>query len=101
MEILDKGRLEFNRYLYAQTITDSAVKKKYLKKELDNGMLRHLAYKTFVSLVMCGQPLGKWRRAALPSCVVKRIREAFPDIHGQYVGFSYEEGNEGLTFQEL
>ena len=53
-EILDKRRLEFNRYLYAQTIPDSAGKKKYLGKELDNGMLRHLAYKTFVSLVMCG-----------------------------------------------
>ena len=72
-EILDKRRLEFNRYLYAQTIPDSAGKKKYLGKELDNGMLRHLAYKTFVSLVMCGQPLGKWRRAALPPCVVRCI----------------------------
>lgn len=100
-EILDEERLQLYRYMYGQSITDKSARKRYYERELDNSVHRHLAYKTFVSLVMCGQPLGKWRRASLPSCVVNRIRQAFPDSHGRYVGFCYEEGNEGLSFQEM
>ena len=48
--------------------------------------LRYTAYVTFLqicSLRFC----GKGRRYALPSCVVKRIRELYPSPDGQYTEF--------------
>ncbi|XDV48452.1 hypothetical protein PO909_017859 [Leuciscus waleckii] len=46
---------------------------------------RHLAYRTFVS--WCWGYLGRKIRVVIPSCVVLRIRQEFPDAGGSYVGF--------------
>ena len=34
-----------------------------------------------------GQPLGCGVRVILPQCVLSRIRQQYPDPHGQYTGF--------------
>lgn len=34
-----------------------------------------------------GEKLGKGKRVTIPSCVVKKIREHFPEQNGQYIGF--------------
>ncbi|XP_063051873.1 P2X purinoceptor 7-like [Engraulis encrasicolus] len=46
---------------------------------------RHLAYRCFVS--WCWGWLGRKVRVVIPACVVRRIRQEFPDTEGQYVGF--------------
>ncbi|XP_073721922.1 P2X purinoceptor 7-like [Misgurnus anguillicaudatus] len=46
---------------------------------------RHLAYRSFVS--WCWGYLGRSNRVVIPSCVVQRIRQEFPDAAGSYVGF--------------
>ncbi|XP_058509716.1 P2X purinoceptor 7-like isoform X1 [Solea solea] len=46
---------------------------------------RHLAYRSFVS--WCWGYLGRRVRVVISSCVVCRIRQEFPDLAGQYVGF--------------
>ncbi|KAI7803994.1 putative P2X purinoceptor 7-like, partial [Triplophysa rosa] len=50
-----------------------------------NKQFRHLAYRSFVS--WCWGYLGRHVRVVIPSCVVARIRQEFPDQSGQYVGF--------------
>lgn len=46
---------------------------------------RYCAYRCFVS--WCWGWLGQRVRVVLPSCVVLKIRQEFPDAEGQYVGF--------------
>lgn len=99
--VLSRESLEFNRYLFGQAISDVNQRKSYYQQKLGNSQFRHLGYKSFVSLVMSGQPLGRWRRVALPSCAVSKIRETFPDLNGRYTGFAVEEGIEMISFQEM
>lgn len=46
---------------------------------------RYCAHRNFVS--WCWGYLGQKVRVVLPSCVVLRIRQEFPDNEGQYTGF--------------
>nr|XP_021331263.1 P2X purinoceptor 7-like [Danio rerio] len=46
---------------------------------------RYLSYRSFVS--WCWGWLGREVRVVIPSCVVRRIRQEFPNAAGQYVGF--------------
>ncbi|XP_051731647.1 P2X purinoceptor 7 [Ctenopharyngodon idella] len=46
---------------------------------------RHLAYRSFVS--WCWGYLGRKIRVVIPSCVVLRICQEFPDAGGSCVGF--------------
>ena len=87
----DVESLKFSRYLFAQQIKDTKQKNDYLKKELDNALLRHLAYNTFDNLVNCNQLMGRWNKITLPSCVVNRVRGLYPDPHGKYHGFMVAE----------
>jgi hypothetical protein len=46
---------------------------------------RHAAYRMFVYW-WCGR-LGSGNRVVIPSCVVLRVRERYPDMFANYVGF--------------
>ncbi|XP_014249342.1 P2X purinoceptor 7-like [Cimex lectularius] len=66
----------------AVTTTDSE-KYKSMIENRNNRVWRHFAYKQFVNWVNSWSPT-KRIGIALPSCVVKKIREAFPDENGYY-----------------
>lgn len=51
----------------------------------DSAALRHAAYRQFV-LWRHGR-LGTNIRRVIPSCVVSRIRDRFPNANGVYTGF--------------
>ncbi|XP_063411952.1 P2X purinoceptor 7-like [Mytilus trossulus] len=54
---------------------------------LTNQQSRLTAYRQFVYWMLRREKLGKGKRVVIPSCVVKCIREAFPESNGHYTGF--------------
>ncbi|XP_056094659.1 uncharacterized protein LOC130073218 [Rhinichthys klamathensis goyatoka] len=56
-----------------------------LRRRTEEGRYRSLAQRSFVS--WCWGFLGRKIRVVLPSCVVLRIQQEFPDPDGQFVGF--------------
>jgi len=50
-----------------------------------NKQFRHASYSQYV--VWQYGVLGPGHRVVIPSCCVSRIRERYPDPHGQYTGF--------------
>ncbi|CAM4568707.1 unnamed protein product [Leuciscus chuanchicus] len=56
-----------------------------LRRRTEEGRYRYLAHRSFVS--WCWGYLGRKIRVVLPSCVVLRIQQEFPDPDGQFVGF--------------
>ncbi|XP_040191767.1 P2X purinoceptor 7-like [Rana temporaria] len=58
----------------------------------NNRRLRKTAYRAFIGWIYGF--LGKANRKVIPACVVKAIREAFPDPDGSYVGFMYSDDYE-------
>ena len=79
--VLDKDILLYSRYLFAMAIRDKQEKEAYLRRDMDNTMLRHLAYKSFIAMMLC-RHLGRHKRIELPNCVVSTIRKIFPDSNG-------------------
>lgn len=84
--ILSKDGLYITRQMILQT-TINSYKKRMLKKELDNKAWRFLAYRQFVFWINHWANLGKGNRVVIPSCVVTKIRDSFPEESGFYVGF--------------
>ena len=48
---------------------------------------RLTAYRQFVCWMFRGEKLGKGKRVVIPSCVIRKIRDHFPEPDGQYTGF--------------
>ncbi|XP_071160816.1 P2X purinoceptor 7-like [Mytilus edulis] len=48
---------------------------------------RLVAYRQFICWMLKGENLGKGRRVVIPSCVVKDIRDSFPENNNDYTGF--------------
>ncbi|VDI24238.1 Hypothetical predicted protein [Mytilus galloprovincialis] len=55
--------------------------------QLNSRQSRLVAYRQFVCLMLKGERLGKGNRVVIPSCVVRKIRDAFLDDDGDYTGF--------------
>ncbi|XP_067249069.1 probable inactive protein kinase DDB_G0270444 [Chanodichthys erythropterus] len=56
-----------------------------LRRKTEAARYRYLAHRSFVS--WCWGYLARNIRVVLPSCVVLRIQQEFPDADGQFVGF--------------
>ncbi|XP_076084320.1 P2X purinoceptor 7-like [Mytilus galloprovincialis] len=56
-------------------------------EELSNRQSRLVAYRQFICWMLKGEKLGKGRRVVIPSCVVKDIRDSFPENNNDYTGF--------------
>jgi P2X purinoceptor 7 len=64
------------------------------RNNVANKTYRYAAYRNFCWFVHTN--LGKGVRRVIPSCVVKLIRQTFPSIDGEYVGFK-----EGIEKSEI
>ncbi|XP_071944377.1 P2X purinoceptor 7-like [Antedon mediterranea] len=62
---------------YQEHVVEGAIERRY----------RYTAYRQFVR--WCWGFLGKDRRIPMPSCVMKKIRDVFPDEANNYTGFKY------------
>ena len=76
--VVNKDGLMYSRYMYSINIGDPDKRNRFLKKKLNNKELRFTAYKTFVNIISC-QDFDRNIRYILPSCVVTKIREQFPN----------------------
>ena len=55
---------------------------------IPNNKMRRALYKTFTYLKF--GHLGRGNRIPIPSCVVRKIREMYPEPDGNYMGFHEE-----------
>jgi hypothetical protein len=62
-------------------------KKSYALDPVPNSLWRHLAYRQFVCWINSWHTIGKNNRRVIAACAVKKIRERFPDLAGNYTGF--------------
>ena len=58
----------------------------YLEDQCSNHSLRYAAYKEFVWWIF--ESLGKGNRRVIPSCVIWKIRNTYPEHDGQYTLYS-------------
>ena len=49
--------------------------------------MRFTAYRNFSAWIHFYETLGRGNRFVIPSCVVREIRENYPDFNGQCTGF--------------
>ena len=87
VQLLSDEGLQYNRLIFASLIKDTASREKFLGREFDNGLKRHLCYRNFLVFVNKGVPLGKGNRVVLPRCVVNKIRGRYPDHSENYIGY--------------
>ena len=86
-QLLSEDGLQYNRVMYASTISDYEERRKYLERDFDNRMRRQLCYRNFVLFINRGHPIGRGNRVVIPRCVVTEIRRQYCDPNGQYIGF--------------
>ncbi|XP_022181887.1 P2X purinoceptor 7-like [Myzus persicae] len=58
-----------------------------IREQEENKTWRFICYKQYTSWVNSWIAMGKGNRVVLPSCVVRKIREEYPEQNGIYVGF--------------
>jgi hypothetical protein len=85
--ILSVDSLNISRHQLIRKTTNQRKKRTLTVDEPKNNLWRYLAYKQFVSWINSWTAIGKGNRIVIPSCVVMKIRECFPDENGAYVGF--------------
>ncbi len=96
-----EDNLRYSRYLMSFQIEDKRERSQYLKAEMDNRLLRHLAYKSFVFMIHAANYVGRHNRVRLPSCVIMRIRELYPDPENNYAGFSSNEDTNVMSYKDM
>ena len=56
---------------------------------------RDWPYSQYVNWVNMNIRMGRHNRMILPSCVVRAIRQKWPEPTGQYVGFMFADDQDG------
>ena len=84
-QLLSDDRLQHNRLIFASLIKDFAAREKFLDREFDNRLKRHLSYKNFIFFVNRRQPLRRNNLLVFPCCIVTIIGERCPDQNGWYI----------------
>ena len=83
---ISEDGLLYSRYMYPMNITNPAKRAKFLKKKLNQKVLRFMVYKTFVNILPC-KDFDRNVRYILPACVVTKIRAQFSNPSGEpYTG---------------
>jgi hypothetical protein len=92
--IVFKEALNILRHQTIRKTKSNKKKNSLAATELPNNSWRYLAYKQFVLWVNANVALGSGNRVVIPSCVVNKIRENFPDPTSTYTGYrAREEGD--------
>ncbi|XP_050066073.1 P2X purinoceptor 7-like [Aphis gossypii] len=85
--ILDEDILKITRQ-YMISKTKKKTKKISLQSAtMENKAWRYICYKQFTLWVNSWMPIGRGNRVVIPACVVKKIRERYPEENGLYIGF--------------
>ena len=85
--IIDKESLELTRNVVGHQIKSEAIRTNYFKKDLNESLLRNLAYTNFYSYANgSGEIRGRGNRVVIPRCVVAKIRQAYPEKDNKYTG---------------
>ena len=92
-QLMCEEGLQYNRLIFASQIRDDGERQKYLDKDFDNDMKRHICYRSFLVVVNGGHPIGRGVRVVLPQCVLTRIRRQYPNPRGIYKGFQPAVGS--------
>jgi hypothetical protein len=87
--ILNEHVLNMIRHDTLRYVTDKDKRKELLSGSAKSK--RFIAYRNFVSWINSGKRLGKNNRVRLPACVVKLIRQKWPEPSGVYVGFKISD----------
>ena len=74
--------LLYSRYMYPMNITNPDKRAKFLKKKLNQKVLRFMVYKTFANILSC-KDFDRKVRNILPACAVTIIRAQFPNPSGE------------------
>ncbi|XP_038073011.1 P2X purinoceptor 7-like [Patiria miniata] len=82
-QILDPMSIALQRALWREVLNPEQPANQQPGRE--NRSSRHTAYRCYI--LWQYNRLGAGVRRVIPSCVVLRIRAAYPDPHGQYTGF--------------
>ena len=83
---VDELLVLYSRYMYPMNINNPDKRAKFLKKKLNQKVLRFVVYKTFVNILPC-KDFDRNVRYILPACVVTNIRAQFPNPSGEpYTG---------------
>ena len=88
VQLMSEDGLRYNRLIIASMIKDFGSRTKFLERNFDNTLKRHLCYRNFVAFTNGGQPMGRHNRVVIPRCVVNKIRVKYPDENEFYTGFS-------------
>jgi hypothetical protein len=83
--VLNEHSLNMTRGHLMQIIKDPSKISKFKSDAPDT--YRHLSYINFRSWVSYGRKLGFGNRVVTPACVVREIRERWPEPSGRYTGF--------------
>ena len=76
----------YSKRLYTHEVTEGVIALKDPDGNVvPNSKMRKALYKTFTYLKF--GHLGRGNRIPIPSCVVSKIREMYPDPDGNYMGF--------------
>lgn len=93
--ILDRELLSMVRHGLALK-TKSQRKRRLLIADVpQNRTWRYAAYKQFTSWINSWTTIGFKNRIVLPSCVIWKIRDEFPEEDGNYTGFKSAVGGGG------